>query len=50
MERGCSLFLFASERSTKLIANNRHAQFFKNLVEARRTNEGRKAIEEYALF
>ena len=28
--------------------SNRHAQFFKNLVDARRTNEGRKAIEEYA--
>ena len=28
--------------------SNRHAQFFKNLIEASRTSEGRKAIEEYA--
>jgi hypothetical protein len=31
-----------------LEASNRHAQFFKNLIEASRTHEGRKAIEEYA--
>ena len=28
--------------------NNRHQQFFKNLIEARHTAEGRQAIEEYA--
>jgi superfamily II DNA or RNA helicase len=35
--------------STKGLLNleNRHTQFFKNLIEARRTDEGRKAIEEY---
>lgn len=27
---------------------NRHDQFFRNLIEARNTDEGRKAIEEYA--
>jgi hypothetical protein len=26
----------------------RHAKFFKNLIEASRTEQGRKAIEEYA--
>jgi hypothetical protein len=29
-------------------SNNRHSQFFKNLIEASRTNESRKAIEQYA--
>jgi superfamily II DNA or RNA helicase len=28
--------------------SNRHSQFFKNLIEASRTTEGRKALEEYA--
>jgi hypothetical protein len=28
--------------------NSRHKQFFRNLIEASRTKEGRKAIEEYA--
>jgi hypothetical protein len=31
-----------------LTDSNRHAQFFKNLVGASRTEEGRKVIEEYA--
>jgi hypothetical protein len=28
--------------------NNRHKQFFKNLIEARRTTEGLEAIKEHA--
>ena len=31
-----------------LMEGNRHAQFFKNLIEASRTSEGCKVIEEYA--
>lgn len=30
-----------------LYGGNRHQQFFKNLIKASRTSEGRKAIEEY---
>ena len=30
------------------LSSNRHAKFFKNLIEASRTEQGRKAIEEYA--
>jgi hypothetical protein len=30
------------------LSSNRHAKFFKNLIEASRTEEGRIAIEEYA--
>ena len=30
------------------LGENRHKQFFRNLIEASRTNEGYKAIEEYA--
>jgi superfamily II DNA or RNA helicase len=31
-----------------LYSTNRHSQFFKNFIEASRTDEGRKAIERYA--
>jgi hypothetical protein len=34
-------------RKGLLNLQSRHTQFFKNLIEARRTAEGRKAIEEY---
>jgi hypothetical protein len=27
---------------------NRHSQFFKNLIQARHTEEGREAIQQYA--
>ena len=30
------------------LSSNRHTKFFKNLIEASRTEEGRKVIEEYA--
>jgi len=30
------------------LSSNRHTKFFKNLIEASRTEQGRKAIEEYA--
>jgi hypothetical protein len=35
-------------RKGLLNLQSRHTQFFKNLIEARSTDEGRKAIEEYA--
>jgi hypothetical protein len=41
------LYSFLNRRGI-LNLSNRHTQFFKNLIEASRTNEGRKAIEEYA--
>ena len=35
-------------RKGLLNLDNRHKQFFRNLIEASRTNDGKKAIEEYA--
>jgi hypothetical protein len=35
-------------RKGLLTSDNRHKQFFKNIIEASRTNDGRRAIEEYA--
>ncbi|MFL6425503.1 MAG: hypothetical protein ACJ71R_18195 [Nitrososphaeraceae archaeon] len=42
------LYSFLNRRGLLNLSNNRHSQFFKNLIEASRTNEGRKAIEQYA--
>jgi hypothetical protein len=42
------LYSFLLRKGVLNLQSNRHAQFFKNLIEASRTNEGRKAIEEYA--
>ena len=43
------LYSFLLRRGVlNLTESNRHAQFFKNLIEASRTTEGRKAIEKYS--
>ena len=42
------LYSFLLRKGLLNISGNRHREFFKNLIEARRLNEGRKAIEEYA--
>ena len=40
--------LLNSKELLSLGHSNRHDRFFRNLIEARNTEEGRKAIEEYA--
>jgi superfamily II DNA or RNA helicase len=42
------LYSFLLRKGVLKISGNRHEPFFKNLVEASRTKEGRKAIEDYA--
>ena len=41
------LYSFLLRKGLLNISGNRHEQFFKNLIEASHTDEGRKAIEEY---
>jgi hypothetical protein len=42
------LYSFLLRKGVLDLSSNRHTKFFKNLIEASRTQEGRKAIEEYA--
>jgi superfamily II DNA or RNA helicase len=42
------LYSFLLRRGVLNLIYNRHTQFFKNLIEASRTERGRNAIEEYA--
>jgi superfamily II DNA or RNA helicase len=41
------LYSFLLRRGLLSLHNNRHSQFFKSLLEASRTYDGRKAIEQY---
>jgi hypothetical protein len=42
------LYSFLPRKGVLSFTSNRHKQFFKNLIEASRTKEGQKVIEEYA--
>jgi hypothetical protein len=41
------LYSFLLRKGLLRLTNSRHTQFFRNLIEASRTQEGRKSIEEY---